>query len=297
MKNYSITKSLTRIFKGKEKELEVNVPIVVLDVGCRWGFADKFSEDINNGRLKIYGFDPDSQECKNLEGKYSDLHNVKLVPVGLADFVGSKTLYFTKEPACSSLYEPISRLTELYPALDCAKTMKKIEVEVTTLDSWCEKEALSKADYIKIDTQGSELDILKGGVSILKTTRFLEVEVEFNRIYEKQPIFSDVDKFLREQGFVLWRLSNLAHYSMGTESEMIIGKDYINYDDYIYANDARGGQLFWADAFYVREDIVNLNYANTDQSTINNDALIAKRLGFTDLSLRIKNYKARVDNL
>ncbi|GHZ26231.1 2-O-methyltransferase NoeI [Vibrio cholerae] len=293
MKKFNVTESLKAIFNKNESE--ERSPAVVLDIGCRWGFADKFSDDITNGEIKVYGFDPDVKECENLKERYKNLKNVQLVPVGLSDSEGRRILYFTNEPACSSLYEPISRITSLYPALDCAKTVKQFEVDVTTLDLWCEKEGLSNADYIKIDTQGSELNILKGGMSILKTTRYLEVEVEFNRIYEEQPIFSDVDKFLREQGFVLWRLSNLSHYSMGNESEIIIGKDHINYDDYIYENDARGGQLFWADAFYVKEDIINLNYKGSSRNTIRNDALIAERLGFKDLSLRIKNYEIKLD--
>lgn len=263
--------------------------MVIVDVGCRWGFADKFSEDIAVGNITVFGFDPDKDECARLKEIYKDNANVNLVPLGLSSETGKRKLYLTKEPACSSLYEPIERLTKNYPALDCAKKEREIEVELTTLDSWASNNKVNKVDYIKIDTQGAELNILKGATSLLSTIRFLEVEVEFNPIYEGQPIFSDVDYFLRKYGFVLWRISNIVHYALGNESEIKLKNDTINFDHYRIEHETRGGQLYWADAFYVKESIVNVDYSGESKEQIRNDAILAERLGLLDLSSRLKS--------
>jgi Methyltransferase FkbM domain len=74
---------------------------------------------------------------------------------------------------------------------------------------------VSRIDFIKLDTQGSELEILQGGVRALAGVRCVEVEVEFNPIYRGQPLFYEVDAFMRGQGFVLWKLTNLVHYARG----------------------------------------------------------------------------------
>jgi hypothetical protein len=41
--------------------------IVILDIGCRWGFAEKFLNQKHFGNFKIYGFDPDKEECARLQ--------------------------------------------------------------------------------------------------------------------------------------------------------------------------------------------------------------------------------------
>jgi hypothetical protein len=187
------------------------------------------------------------------------------------------------------LYKPDGYLTENYPCLNCAREIKTIEVEVITLDGWAKKNNVKYMDYIKIDTQGSELNILKGGINILKSIRFIEVEVEFNPIYSNQPIFSEVDLFLRKHGFVLWKFSNLVHYAQKGESDIIMTNDTINYDNYRLEHPVHGGQLYWADAFYIKKEIVDCKYSKLDIEQMTRDSEIARRLGFLDLVFRIDN--------
>ena len=261
-------------------------PIVVIDVGCRWGFADKFIQNDNVSNILIYGFDPDKEECKRLTELY-DNDNIKLVPIGLDEKSGNKILYLTKEPGCSSLYAPNKNLTSNYPALSCAKEVAQVEVSLTSLDEWAKSISLKYIDYMKIDTQGAELSILKGGKMILPTMRYLEVEVEFNPIYDGQPTFSDIDIYLRKFGFVLWKFSNFVHYSQGDESEIVMNNDSINFDHHRLEHEVRGGQIFWADAFYVKKEIVDTQYNKGSLDALKRDAMIAGMLGFHDLEGRL----------
>ena len=81
-------------------------------------------------------------------------------------------------------------------------------IKVTTLDSSLAESAIGDVDFVKIDTQGTELFILQGATDILRRSVFgVEVEVEFVDVYKEQPLFSDVDKFLRGLGFVLFDLN------------------------------------------------------------------------------------------
>jgi len=266
-------------------------PLIIVDIGCRWGFADKFIDNSNN--IIVYGFDPDVKECNRLNKIYNN-KNIKLVPIGLSDRPGKRKLFLTNEPACSSLYKPDQILTENYPALDCAKEVSTIDVEVSTLDMWTEETGVKYIDYIKIDTQGSELDILKGSKKILRSVRFLEIEVEFNPIYIGQPIFSEVDLFLRRHGFVLWKFSNLVHYAKEGESDIVMANDTVNYDSHRLEYEVRGGQLYWADAFYVRKQIVDATYENESLDQLKRDSEIAERLGFMDLKYRIDKIQASI---
>lgn len=254
--------------------------MVVVDVGCRWGFAERFLE--HPDEFLVIGFDPDAVECARLNEKYASDY-VKAVPVGLSNTTGRKTLYLTREPACSSLIRPDPYLTDNYPALGCASEIGQTVVETTTLDVWSRAAGLPHIDYLKIDTQGTELDILQGGRQMLKTVRAIEVEVEFNPIYEGQPVFSDVDHFLREQGFVLWKLSNLVHYSRKRSAGGVLGNDIVCFDDYhVIRSDVYAGQVYWANAHYVRKEIVR-GFEALSARQQSRDRMLFRSLGMPDV--------------
>ena len=254
--------------------------IVVVDVGCRWGFAENYLDQLEN--FQLYGFDPDKDECDRLNKRYGT-DAIKAIPLGLAGEPGNRVLYLTKEPACSSLIQPDAELTTNYPALNCAKEVGQTEVSTTTLDLWASSEGVDYIDHLKIDTQGSELEILHGGITILKTVRSIEVEVEFNPIYTGQPVFSDVDQFLRSQGFVLWKFSNFVHYSKRVTPGNAIGNDIICFDDFhLLKNPVYAGQVYWANAHYVRDNIVSNRPPSTSEDRLR-DAVLLKVLGMPDV--------------
>ncbi len=257
--------------------------LVVVDVGCRWGFADPFIKHLDMFRL--YGFEPDKEECERLEKLYAT-NRVTLVPLGLADREGKARLHLTKEPACSSMYEPNPQLTENYPALDCARKVNEVEIELTTLDLWAERSGIEYVDHIKIDTQGSELLVLHGAESLLINVRALEIEVEFNPIYQGQPLFADVDSFLRQRGFVLWKLTNLVHYGRNGENAIEMGEDRVHYDNKQQTIRKYGGQLYWADAHYVRAEIAQSVF--TTQQQLMRDITLLECLKHLDLADRLK---------
>ncbi len=80
-------------------------------------------------------------------------------------------------------------------------------LEAVRLDDAVAKDQLRAPDFLKLDTQGSELDILRGSSRTLEETSLVEVEVEFCPMYEGQPLFADVDALLRADGFELLYLN------------------------------------------------------------------------------------------
>jgi Methyltransferase FkbM domain len=145
-------------------------------------------------------------------------------------------------------------------------------------------------DVIKLDTQGSELDILKGAVKSLQGTSFIDIEVEFNPIYKSQPLFSEVDMFLRAHGFVLWRLPYIVHYTQEHVSSL--------QQDIQVTSDPEGrpkiinpgnGQIYWAQAHYVRSDLLPTTDGAAPMDSMNAMicAVVAGTYGYWDLSVMI----------
>lgn len=253
-------------------------PIVVLDVGARWGVAPVWRR-LGGGCVAI-GFEPDTAECDRLNARGG---GTRFVPVALAAKSGLGTLYLTRDRKGCSLYPPSPALIARHPGLvDCELESTEL-IEVSSMDDWRKADGIGRVDAIKIDAQGGELDVLRGGEATLRTVRVLEIEVEFNELYEGVPVFSEVDRFLRRHGFVLWKLRDLAHYAQAGADRSVRTAELCHYDDYSTAYAAGAGQLFWANAYYVRREVAAPDPAAGWQSLVR-DACLSYAYGLLDLA-------------
>ena len=256
-------------------------PLVVVDVGCRWGVAGVWSSFAPH--VSVVGFDPDVAECERLSMLHRGDPTVRFVAVALGRSRRTAPLYVTEDPGSSSLYPPDPESFLHRPELACTRLVREMPIELTTLDDWTREAGVGEIDVIKLDTQGSELGVLEGASRSLESVRALEVEVEFNEMYRGQPLFGDVDRHLRERGFVLWRLKHLVHYGLAdAPSELELDEQQV-FDSRPVGFSAQGGQLFWGHAYYVRRELA-FGEDTTDWRRWLRDGCIVSALGFPDLA-------------
>ena len=74
----------------------------------------------------------------------------------------ARDLYLTKKPECTSLYKPNMKYHNKFPNSDRWEIIDTISIECKSLKNIFNK--VEEYDFIKIDTQGSELDILQGAI-------------------------------------------------------------------------------------------------------------------------------------
>ena len=92
------------------------------------------------------------------------------------------------------------------------ETGARIEIRtLTTLDNITINTAFAQPDFIKIDTQGYELEILKGAEKTIQHTQFILLEVSLIDIYKSCPLVSEVVAFMQAKGFVLYDICSLMH--------------------------------------------------------------------------------------
>jgi FkbM family methyltransferase len=231
-------------------------------------------------RLTIYGFDADADACNaanaNLEARQVNWTE-KHIPLALGQSIGESTLYVTQHPMCSSLYPPnepyLARFAGLPELVNLDFT---VEIETTTLDDFCQAEEIDEIDFLQVDVQGAELQVLEGSSWILEHSILaVQVEVEFSSLYLNQPLFSDVDTFLRKQSFTLFDLDKAHRIRAQSPIQSLV----------------RPGQLLWADAFYFRDLIQE--HITTPLKTPNQIlklACIADIMNFPDYALELLVY-------
>ena len=190
----------------------------IVDGGANKGkTVAKFLERF--GQAEIHAFEPIPELQQRLRESFADRQNVHVHPVALGRRAGTVPLHITAHDPASSLMSP-SKWNWAYwqHRMDVVRT---IRTPLVRLDS----EVTGEVDVLKLDLQGSELAALEGATGLLPQTKIILTEVEFVELYDGQPLFSELDAFLREQGFRLYNL-----YSLFTQ---------------------RDGQLIFGDALYL----------------------------------------------
>lgn len=122
------------------------------------------------------------------------------------------TFHETYYGPCSSLLKPNKDLIDRFWAYSASApdgnftVVKKRKVQTQRLDDL----ELEKVDYVKIDTQGSELMIVQNGESTIGNALVVELEVSFEPLYVDQPLFADIDAEMRRLGFVFHRMVDIS---------------------------------------------------------------------------------------
>jgi FkbM family methyltransferase len=177
----------------------------LVDVGARGQAPPELMRLACHSRL--VAFEPDSAEAARLRRELADTlpwRNVTVVPEALARRDGSAELYLTEHPGMSSLLPPDDAVARRYWKAAAFRVTGTKTIPTMTLDAAAYRYGFEDACYIKLDTQGTELDILLSGPDLLRRSVVgIYVETLFQPFYEGQSLFGDVDAHLRGLDFVL----------------------------------------------------------------------------------------------
>lgn len=112
-----------------------------------------------------------------------------------------KNLYlYSEESGMSSLKKPNSSHLRFFNFFHTFITPKEIiPIQTKKLNDF---KIIDRVDFLKMDTQGSELDILNHGMDVLKDCVAIQLEISYLPLYEDQPCFGEVDVYLRKWGFI-----------------------------------------------------------------------------------------------
>lgn len=116
---------------------------------------------------------------------------------------GEGVLHIARDPRSSSLHPPSEAFMQWF-GNDSMRVVREVPVRLETLDGLFEGRA-DAIDLIDINAEGHDLMVLQGAQSILTEglVKLLKVEFELTEAWEEQGYFSEIDEFMRGQGYVL----------------------------------------------------------------------------------------------
>jgi len=174
------------------------------DIGCSGPLSKKWTSIISF--LNYFGFDPNKEECARLSALPHKYKSAKYLPFAIAGEKGEQTMYKTKSIYCYSLLCPNHKWLNRFSYFDLFTLTGKEKVDCHTLDDLTERKEV-KADIIKLDTQGMELPILSHAGKILQNAFCVETETGFLENYIGETTYSQIDKFMRAKGFLMFDMN------------------------------------------------------------------------------------------
>jgi FkbM family methyltransferase len=214
-----------------------DLQIDILDIGASRNSQEvpPYQTLVDAGQARIIGFEPNEEECATLNQEYGAPH--QFFPYFVGDGQPA-TFHETNWMLTGSLYEPNTPLLEKFQNLAEVVTPVATHPVVTTKVD--DIDQITNVDFFKIDIQGGELAVFQNALKILAGTLVIQTEVEFLELYKGQPMFADVDSFLRSQGF---QFHTFDGFGSRTFKPLVVN------------NNLNQGirQHIWSDAIYVRD--------------------------------------------
>ncbi|MDZ4762507.1 MAG: FkbM family methyltransferase [Alphaproteobacteria bacterium] len=166
--------------------------------------------------IHVVLYDADADCIAGVEAMFSDPQR-RVLPLCLDAEERQAEFRLTLNGSASSLLEPSERQRPFYMPLwgidwdvrDCAEVVTRQTLKTTALDKVVADGAAAAPDFLSLDTQGSELAILRGAGKSLGRIIGVVSEVQFLELYEQVPRFSDISTFLEERGFYFVGFTNL----------------------------------------------------------------------------------------
>ena len=197
----------------------------LVDVGATGGMDGNWNEIKKNCHYITFDPDPRAQ----IISSYAKHTNYNLAL--WSDKKENIPLYLTQYQAASTLLQLNKNTLSAFLNYDCHEEIKISKINANSI----ENSLNDSFDFIKVDAEGADLEILKGAEKFLKDSCLgIEVEVSFINRHKKAPYFSETDSYIRNLDFVL----------MDLQTEKWIRKNN-------FFSTKTNPQLIWGNAIYI----------------------------------------------
>ena len=197
-------RKILSLFKKK-----FNYPLTLIDVGAHHGETIKIFK--NNFEIKkIYSFEASPINFKILQKNFSNnFINVEIYNYGLGESVSDSYINQTLESSSSTI-NPINdnsrylnRKLKVLNIKNKNLFIKKIPIQIITLDKFIDEKNINNIDILKIDTEGFEFNVLRGLKSNYTKIKIIYFEHHYDDMIVKNYKFGQIKKLLNDYGFKL----------------------------------------------------------------------------------------------
>jgi FkbM family methyltransferase len=180
------------------KQLFSARPPIIFDVGANIGQTVKlYKKSLPDS--EIHSFEPSPATFQELVHNVTlaNYQNTHLNNMAVGSSIGTNKFL-------ENNYNNMSSFLEIGTA-GWGEIVKETEVKTTTVDQYCREKNIPYISLLKSDTQGYELEVLKGCSEMFQNHQIemILIEMNFSELYKGQPTFDELYRFLIDRGFRL----------------------------------------------------------------------------------------------
>lgn len=134
---------------------------------------------------QIFAFEPVAATYQRLFANVSP-SGVKCLHLGLGAQAGLATIYLSEDErasALASLYPEVSQTIHRFTATRAEST------QIQTLEAFCRENGIAVVDFLKVDTEGHEMEVLTGGRDLIQRGNVRVIQFEFNEMNVMSRVF------------------------------------------------------------------------------------------------------------
>lgn len=182
------------------KGLSINY---IFDVGANRGQFSLLATMIFKN-ISIVCFEPYTRSYLILKKIFQNNNNIELNNIALGSSESKKSFFVTKNDDSSSLLFP-NKAKNYFLGTDLVEV---VNVDVKPGIVYLTNKSDMRNSLLKIDVQGYELEVLKGFGNKLPYFNFILIEISHVEMYDQQPLFCKVDKYIKSKNFTLFSVHN-----------------------------------------------------------------------------------------
>ena len=190
------TESLIDLIKLR---LIINPCDYLIDVGANMGdFSYNYRQMFNN----LICFEPNHNLISILNQKFKNNNNIKIFNLGVGDRKESRNFYITNDKG-KTLSSIKKQNNIIHKLLKNTRIVDQYNINVITLhDFIIENNLQEKSIFLKIDTQGNDLEVLHGLKKFIKNIKFIKIEMPVINIYDISYNFLQINEFMDQNNFI-----------------------------------------------------------------------------------------------
>lgn len=247
MKSEASLETLTLLFKLCNNLIGDENIKIIFEFGARYG-EDTVQFAIKYPHATIYTFECNPNTLPICKQNISEFKNIILTERAVSDQDGEISFFsIDKEKTITSWEDgnqgasSLFKASKKYPVENYVQ--KEIKVESITLKTFMKNNDIENIDILWMDIQGAELLALKGLENKLNNVKIIHLEVEFLKIYLRQPLFQNVKKFFKNKEFSFLGFTSKNIYSADA---VFANNNYCNFKE-------NGISLIKEDNYFIKE--------------------------------------------
>ena len=200
----------------------------IFDVGANTGQSIEIIKNIlpnATNAITIHAFEPSHKTFSLLSKKWGGDSNIFLNNFALGSRNERKTFLENYHSDMSSFLQPSSYCW--------GEIVEEKSVQIRTTDEYCKNQKIQNIDLLKVDTQGYDLEVLKGSKLLLESNsiKMVLMEIIFSDMYTNLPAYDEIFKFMRLNNFKL-----VSTYKVWHQKDLQIEMNLASWTDALFIN-------------------------------------------------------------